>query len=47
MITIRRITHHAQYQPDVIALVVLWQLRYRLILRNLAEMFLLRGIVFI
>ena len=31
---------------DVIALVVLWRLRYRLTLRDLAEMFLLRGIVF-
>jgi putative transposase len=31
---------------DVIALVVLWRLRYRLTLRDLAEMFLIRGIVF-
>ena len=31
---------------DVIALVVLWRLRYRLTLRDLAEMFLVRGIVF-
>jgi putative transposase len=30
----------------VIALVVLWRLRYRLTLRDLAEMFLVRGIVF-
>src|SRR5918998_4613762 len=31
---------------DVIALVVLWRLRYRLTLRDLAEMFLVRGITF-
>ena len=30
----------------MIALVVLWRLRYRLTLRDLAEMFLVRGIVF-
>ena len=36
----------AQYPSDVIALVVLWRLRYRLTLRDLTEMFLLRGIVF-
>src|SRR4030095_2653956 len=38
--------NHAQYPSDVIALVVLWRLRYRLTLRDLSEMFLLRGIVF-
>jgi transposase-like protein len=38
--------NRAQYPSDVIALVVLWRLRYRLTLRDLAEMFLLRGIVF-
>ena len=38
--------NHAQYPSDVIALVVLWRLRYRLTLRDLAEMFLIRGIVF-
>ena len=38
--------NHAQYPSDVIALVVLWRLRYRLTLRDLAEMFLERGIVF-
>ena len=32
--------NHAQYPSDVIALVVLWRLRYRLTLRDLAEMFL-------
>jgi len=35
-----------QYPSDVIALVVLWRLRYKLSLRDLAEMFLIRGIVF-
>ena len=38
--------NHAQYPSDVIALVVLWRLRYRLTLRDLSEMFLQRGIVF-
>src|SRR5919112_2579080 len=38
--------NHAQYPSDVIALVVLWRLRYRLTLRDLGEMFLQRGIVF-
>src|SRR5215216_3572282 len=37
--------NHAQYPSDVIALVVLWRLRYRLTLRDLSEMFLVRGIV--
>ena len=36
----------AQYPSDIIALVVLWRLRYRLTLRDLAEMFLVRGLVF-
>jgi len=36
--------NHAQYPSDVIALVVLWRLRYRLTLRDLAEMALVRGI---
>ena len=31
---------------DVIALVVLWRLRYKLALRDLPEMFAIRGIVF-
>src|ERR1700753_1636035 len=35
-----------QYPSDVIALVVLWRLRYKLSLRDLAQMFLIRGIVF-
>ena len=38
--------NRTQYPSDVIALVVLWRLRYRLILRDLAEMFLVRGFVF-
>jgi transposase-like protein len=41
-----RLLNHTQYPSDVIALVVLWRLRYRLTLRALAEMFLVRGIVF-
>jgi putative transposase len=35
-----------QYPSDVIALVVLWRLRYKLSLRDLAEMFLTRGFIF-
>jgi hypothetical protein len=38
--------NHTYYPSDVIALVVLWRLSYRLTLRDLAEMFLVRGIVF-
>jgi transposase-like protein len=38
--------NRAQYPSDVIALVVLWRLRYKLSLRDLPEMFLIRGIVF-
>src|ERR687893_1594677 len=38
--------NRAQYPSDVIALVVLWRLRYRLTLRDLAEMLLIRGLVF-
>ena len=40
------VLNHTQYPSDVIALVVLWRLRYRLTLRDLSEMFLLRGVVF-
>ena len=36
-----------QYPSDVGCLVVLWRLRYKLSLRDLAEMFLERGVVFI
>jgi putative transposase len=35
-----------QYPTDVICLVVLWRFRYKLSLRDLAEMFLQRGIIF-
>ena len=38
--------NRTQYPSDVIALVVLWRLRYKLSLRDLAEMFLIRGFVF-
>ena len=34
----------ARYPADVVALVVLWRLRHRLTLRDLSEVFLLRGI---
>jgi putative transposase len=36
----------AQYPSDVIGLVVFWRLRYKLNLRDLAEMFLTRGFIF-
>jgi putative transposase len=35
-----------QYPTDVICLVILWRLRYKLSLRDLAEMFLQRGMIF-
>ena len=38
--------NRTQYPSDVIALVVLWQLRYKPSLRDLPEMFAIRGIVF-
>jgi hypothetical protein len=38
--------NRAQYPSDVIALVVLWRLRYKLALRDLPEMFAVRGLVF-
>src|SRR3954449_2184091 len=38
--------NRAQYPSDVIALVVLWRLRYKLSLRDLPEMFALRGMLF-
>src|SRR5262249_49582262 len=37
---------HLQYPPDVVCLVVLWRVRYKLSLRDLPEMFLERGPVF-
>jgi hypothetical protein len=41
-----RLLNRTQHPSDVIALVVLWRLRYKLSLRDLPEMFLIRGIVF-
>jgi transposase-like protein len=38
--------NHLQYPTDLVLLVVLWRLRYKLSLRDLAEMFLMRGVVF-
>jgi len=38
--------NHLQYPTDLVLLVVLWRLRYKLSLRDLAEMFLTRGFVF-
>jgi putative transposase len=38
--------NRTQYPSDVIALMVLWRLRYKLSLRDLPEMVLIRGIVF-
>jgi putative transposase len=35
--------NRTQYPSDVIALVVLWRLRYKLALRDLPEMVLIRG----
>ncbi len=38
--------NHLHYPTDLVVLVVLWRLRYKLSLRDLAEMFLPRGVVF-
>src|SRR4051812_41242931 len=38
--------NRTQYPSDVIALVVLWRVRYKLSLRDLPEMFAVRGLVF-
>jgi putative transposase len=38
--------NHLQYSTDVVCLVVLWRVRYKLSLRDLPEMFLERGVVF-
>ena len=38
--------NHLQYPTDIVCLVVLWRFRYKLSLRDLAEMFLQRGISF-
>jgi putative transposase len=40
------VLNRAQHPSDVIALVVLWRLRYKLSLRDLPEMFAVRGMVF-
>ena len=40
------VLNRVQYSSDVIALVVFWRLRYKLSLRDLAEMFLTRGFIF-
>src|SRR5919202_1571195 len=40
------VLNRTQYPSDIIALVVLWRLRYRLTLQDLSEMFLERGLVF-
>ena len=40
------VLNRAQYPSDVIALAVLWRLRYKLSLRDLPEMFAVRGMVF-
>src|SRR5947209_3670849 len=38
--------NHLQFRTDPVMLVVLWRLRYKLSLRDLAEMFLIRGFEF-
>ena len=38
--------NHLQFPTDVVMLVVLWRLRYKLSLRDLPEMFLVRGFEF-
>src|ERR1043165_946399 len=38
--------NHLQFPTDVVMLVVLWRLQYKLSLRDLAEMFLVRGFEF-
>jgi putative transposase len=38
--------NRTQYPSDVIALLMLWRRRYKLALRDLPEMFLIRGVVF-
>ncbi|HTR16588.1 MAG TPA: IS6 family transposase [Acetobacteraceae bacterium] len=40
------VLNRTQYPSDIIALVVLWRLRYRLTLQDLSEMFRERGLVF-
>jgi putative transposase len=38
--------NHLQFPTDIVLLVVLWRIRYKLSLRDLTEMFLLRGYIF-
>jgi putative transposase len=38
--------NHLQYPTDIVLLVVLWRIRYKLSLRDLVEMFLMRGYAF-
>jgi transposase-like protein len=38
--------HYLEFPTDIVLLVVLWRLRYKLSLRDLAEMFLERGFEF-
>lgn len=38
--------NHLQFPTNIVSLVVLWRLRYKLSLRDLAEMFLVRGFEF-
>src|SRR6476620_1742740 len=38
--------NYLEFPTDIVLLVVLWRLRYKLSLRDLAEMFLMRGFVF-
>jgi putative transposase len=38
--------NHLQYPTDIVLLVVLWRIRYKLSLRDLVEMFLVRGFEF-
>src|SRR5512132_2758514 len=40
------VLNRVQVPTDIVCLVVFWRLRYKLSLRGLAEMFLIRGIVF-
>ena len=42
----RRTEQGPRYPSDVIDLAVFWRLRYKLSLRDLAEMFLTRGFIF-
>jgi putative transposase len=37
--------NHRQFPTDIVLLVVLWRLRYKLSLRDLTDMFLVRGTV--